>query len=286
MGLFILQKGQAQVSTPFNNPGSPGTDYVGWDNTTTVPLQIRHDANQPIQWYTDATRRMLLSPTMTNQTVNGFPGLDLSGFLGIGNFNPNVSNAPHEPYALLHLDDWGLTPGGYRPWMRAGTLITKGSDMAFFGMRPGYAGATHTVVAWCDNSPADIGGPDLLKFIFSSRTGGGTGVAGTTDGLEAARFLPLAGGNATNFGLGDWATAATNPTERLDVLDGRVRIRQLPTDPVSTSLEAVVVNNHHRGVGTPAVPYGWWCRLQVDAPGGGEYQHRHGLFGQPWLPAG
>jgi hypothetical protein len=47
MGLFIFQVGQAQVTVEANVPSTPGSDYVGWDNTTTVPLQIRHNGNQP-----------------------------------------------------------------------------------------------------------------------------------------------------------------------------------------------------------------------------------------------
>ncbi len=236
---LVSQQAYSPVTVPNNN--GQGGAFVGWNANANQILEVKNEGNQPIQWYTDAARRMILSPTLTNQTVNGFTGLDLSGFLGIGNFNPGSLFSPHEPYALLHLDDWGLTPGGYRPWMRAGTLISKGSDMAFFGMKPGFAGATHTVVAWCDNSPADNGGPDMLKFIFSSHTGSGTGVAGTTDGLEAARFLPLSTGNASNFGLGDWFTAGTNPTERLDILDGRVRIRQLPDDAAAVPRYKVMV---------------------------------------------
>ncbi len=245
--------GQACAQADVTNHNGGTGYYLGWNSSAPQALEVRHNGNFPIQWWTDSTRRMILSPTLTNQTVNGFTGLDLSGFLGIGNFNPGSLFAPHEPYAMLHLDDWGLTPGGYRPWMRTGTLITKGTDMAFFGMKPGFAGATHTVVAWCDNSPAELGGPDMLKFIFASHTGVSTGVAGTADGLEAARFLPLSSGNATHFGLGDWTTAATNPTERLDVLDGRVRIRKLPDDAEADGKFKVMVVDASNDLGERGV---------------------------------
>ena len=65
MALFTLVNGQAQVSVGANTPAIPGQDYVGWDNTTTVPLMVRHDNNQPIEWYTDSIQRMRLHPTQT-----------------------------------------------------------------------------------------------------------------------------------------------------------------------------------------------------------------------------
>lgn len=71
-GLFILQVGQAQVTVEANVPFSPSFDYVGWDNTTTVPLMIRHNGNQPIQWWTDSIQRMQLYRSQ-NSTINGFP---------------------------------------------------------------------------------------------------------------------------------------------------------------------------------------------------------------------
>lgn len=71
----------AQVSTPFNN--GLLTDFVGWDNTmVNDPLQIRHDANQPIEFHTAMDERMRLSPILTGQTINTYPNLDLTGFLG------------------------------------------------------------------------------------------------------------------------------------------------------------------------------------------------------------
>lgn len=41
----------AQVTT-LGNSGNP-TDYIGWNNSQAFPLQIRHNANQPINIYTN-----------------------------------------------------------------------------------------------------------------------------------------------------------------------------------------------------------------------------------------
>ena len=51
-----------QVSTAFNT-GSTG-DFVGWDGSMfNDPLDIKHEANQPIIWWTDNIERMILNQT-------------------------------------------------------------------------------------------------------------------------------------------------------------------------------------------------------------------------------
>lgn len=82
LGVLALQSGRAQVSTASNSPTFG--DYVGCDGLTTFPLEVRHNGNQPIDWYTDAIQRVTLSPTFPGQTVYGYTGVNLSGFLGIG----------------------------------------------------------------------------------------------------------------------------------------------------------------------------------------------------------
>ena len=63
------QKMQAQVSTPLN-AGSTA-NYVGWDATNLFPLQIRHNANQPIDFY-------------TNNSLNPRMRISNTGLVGIG----------------------------------------------------------------------------------------------------------------------------------------------------------------------------------------------------------
>src|SRR6187402_1987549 len=70
-----------------NRPNTPGVDYLGWDNTVTVPLMIRTNntgANaQSINFFTNATERMSLSA---------------SGNLGISDV------WPFNPLSLIHLN--------------------------------------------------------------------------------------------------------------------------------------------------------------------------------------
>lgn len=234
IGLFVVGVGQAQVTTLGNN--SNLGDYVGCDGTSPFPLEIRQNDNYPIQWYTDATRRMRLHETLTGQTIGIYTNEDLSGNLGVGAFT--TTNVPR-PFSLLHLDNGGNQYSGYRPWHRPGMTITNGTDLGWIGLKNEGNDHNHFTLAWADNTTTD--GPDLFKVIFLANPST-TGTAGTLNGLETMRILPKASGLESYVGIGDWNSAAANPNERLDVLDGRVRIRQLPTDPVSTSEEVVTVN--------------------------------------------
>lgn len=55
VGMIATIQIKAQVTTPFNN-GAPG-DYVGWNIGNNFPLQIRHNANQPINFFTNNLMR-------------------------------------------------------------------------------------------------------------------------------------------------------------------------------------------------------------------------------------
>lgn len=168
--------------------------------------------------------------------MNGYTNRNLSGHLGVGLFTTGLVN---RPFTLLHLDSAGTQDSGYRPWMKVGMALTRESDLSYFGLKPEGNDRNHAVIAWSDNTPG-VHGPDLLKFIFLRNNVGGTTAAGL-NGLEAARFLPDVSGNQSYFGVGDWFTAALDPTERVDLLDGRLRIRQLPDDPEADAEYKVMV---------------------------------------------
>src|SRR4030095_7794127 len=72
------------VPPPGNVIGS--TEYLGAAATSTVPLLLKTVPNLPIYFSTNNVNRMRLNGTLTGQTVNGYTGLTLSGFLGVGNF--------------------------------------------------------------------------------------------------------------------------------------------------------------------------------------------------------
>lgn len=83
MAVVMLTVGSlhGQVTTPFNQINQPG-DFVGWDNTVTNdPLMIRHEANQPIEWYTNAIRRITLLPDATYVVDPNLPAKTADGWM-------------------------------------------------------------------------------------------------------------------------------------------------------------------------------------------------------------
>ncbi|MCU0319903.1 MAG: tail fiber domain-containing protein [Flavobacteriales bacterium] len=186
---------------------------------------------------------MLLSPTLVGQSVNGYTGLDLSGHLGLGNFT-NLPGGP-PPLTMIHLDNLGTEVAGYRPWMHTGVGMSDASEWMYVGMKRESADRQDAVINWSDNREVFSGGqfgPDALRMIFTS-TPTTTSVSGSVNGLEIARLIPAVSGNEGFFGIGDYFTAGLQPVERLDILNGRLRIRPLPTDPPMTSEQFMVVDN-------------------------------------------
>ena len=259
-GALVLGASHAQgQATVLGNAGA-ATNFLGWDNigigTNNFPLQVRHDRNQPIQWYTDALRRMLLHPTLMNQTVNGYTTVDLSGNLGVGLFNATTGSGPiTRPLTLLHLDNGGTEAAGFRDWMRTGVTMTHLSDLIYVGLKQDTAEINTAAIVWSDNNQGGTIGPDRLRFIFTRAPGAGT-VATSDEGLEIARMIPAANGNEGFVGIGDWQSVAwnANPVERLDVLDGRVRIRELPNDPTMDTETRYVVSDATGVLGWRNIP--------------------------------
>lgn len=94
MGLYLFQSGYGQVSTPNNVPFNVGTDYVGWNGGTTVPLMVRHNGNQSIDFYTDSIQRMQLwhSPSAVSQ-ASGKTGSWVSA-------SSRCSSVPHRAHSV------------------------------------------------------------------------------------------------------------------------------------------------------------------------------------------
>jgi len=223
--------GNAQVTNPSNNASSG--DYVGCDNTSPFPLQIRQNDNQPIDWYTTALHRMRLNQTVAT-LVNpafGFPGITWkTGYLGLSG-RPDFFTAGPGPFSRLHLvDDVGVNDPnvyaqifGYRPWMRNGITFTGNSDQSYIGHKYDDDDNTDFIIQWSDNPDGSPWGVDRMKFVCSSKFDGAARGMSSWDGMEAIRMWP-SGPFAVNVGIGDLAPAGVgDPTERLDVLDGHVR---------------------------------------------------------------
>ncbi|MBL0913045.1 MAG: tail fiber domain-containing protein [Bacteroidia bacterium] len=162
------------------------------------------------------------------------------------------------PLALLHMGDntlsaTGVGLDGVRSWMDVGILVTKASDHVFLGLKPNAAvtGVHDAVLSWGDNQLpiSGFGGPDNLRFIFTSTTGTGSGTPPSTgtDGVEVARFVPGMLNTVSNpaiinkpsLGIGDFSTISPTANNyvgaTLDV-DGDTRIRTVSQDNTLTQI--------------------------------------------------
>ncbi len=85
--VLIIKQGvsQSDVSGLFGHIGTAATQYCGWDASTLFPLEIKHEANYPINFYTNAGAGTFLNQKMiitssTNPLTDGFVGIGNSGF--------------------------------------------------------------------------------------------------------------------------------------------------------------------------------------------------------------
>lgn len=259
LAIFLIGPHQvvAQVSATGNNP--PGGSYVGHMGTNTNPVEVRHNGNYPIQFYTDSIQRMRLYETRLNTTIQSH-SVNQSGYVGISN-QPLFFTSTVGPFSRLHLVDscnnnqnHFAQQYGFRPWMKNGITFTGNQDQSYVGQK--YAGttvandSTDMVIQWSDNDDDSPWPTDRLRFLFTDDYNDANPPpygARSMEGLESFRiFVP----NDTSafVGVGDFHRATfynggtmVDPTERLDVLNGRTRIRQLPTDPSANALTKVMV---------------------------------------------
>jgi hypothetical protein len=233
----------ASAQTPdWNTAGNNiiSSEWFGADGSSIVPLQIRHDAgDQPIELYStgDANPEVFLTPTLTGidyATHYDFT-FDVSGNLGVG----TGFSMTNPPLTKLHIGFNQATPTlGFREWMKSGLLNTEGLDGMYVGLKSeGDPETNSAIINWSDNRLAY---PDPLRFTFTAGPLA-PGAMATSEGMELARLLPDPSGDEGYFGIGDFNAAGVAPTERLDVVNGRVRIRQLPDDSEGEDLTKVLV---------------------------------------------
>jgi hypothetical protein len=213
---------------------------LGWNNLQGFPLDIRHNGNQPIDWYTNAIQRMRLQANAT-YSIGSFTLQAKNGALGLSPNNTLWVNGPG-PFSRLHLHDGttSVLQSPYRPWMDNGITFTTNSDQMYIGHKVETGSdQTAAVIQWGDNDAPDAG-PDVLKFLFmGGYTGGNYGVGGL-NGRELGRFHPQG-----FLGLGDWQAAAQQPDERLDLLSRTIRLRDFvhPTLYRNDTYDRILVVN-------------------------------------------
>ena len=192
-------------------------------------------------FHTMDTRRARINGNVTTAMGPGnpFPSVNRDGFMVLsGQPDAFVNTGSRAPFTRLHLIDPEGSSAiplvyaqehGFRPWQKNGVTFTGNSDQAYIGQKYKGNDKTDFVLQWSDNPDASNYGTDRMKFVFTTEYNSGpTKGAASIDGLEAMRFWPK-NNFEVNVGVGDFAPPAIgDPTERFHVLDGRVRIQELP----------------------------------------------------------
>jgi hypothetical protein len=172
-------------------------------------------------------------------TIGSYVAQSITGHFGLGTFNSSVSN----PYTLIHLDEAGSNVQGYRPSMHEGVSSSRGPEYGYAGLIAAATGSADRDygIVWSRQLTAP-GQPSRLRFIYTGTDGGTTPQAVSQAGLELGRFEPAVNLNEGYFGIGNWTFAGISPNERLDVLNGAVKVRDLPLPAYqSTTLTKVLV---------------------------------------------
>lgn len=232
---LIMQEGSAQDWNRL--PGGDiinGTEWLGADLGSTVPLRLETRVNQPIDWYTSAIQRARLYPTQTSNFNTNYPAVQQDGFFALsGTTNFFTNAASPGAFSRLHLVDQAgsatnpvfyAPTAAYRGWMRNGITFSGNADMGYIGQRYNGNDRTDMVIHWSNDAGTLAFAPDRLRFLFTTAQDGATSGATSLAGLEAMRFYPPRA-NEVFAGLGDFFAGnlvdpvnITEPTERFDVL--------------------------------------------------------------------
>jgi hypothetical protein len=185
--------------------------------------------DQPIDWYTNAIRRITLLPNAT-YAIGGFPAQVKNGSLLL---SPNVDGfyaggAPG-PFTGLHLAAAtnSTSQQGYRSNMGNGITLTGNNDQMYVGQLFRDLDFTDAAIVWSDNPGEFLA--DRLTFNFTSSYNAGAPSGNSSfRGLQTLLIQPAGSGQEAFVGVGDFDAASATPSERLDILNGRLRIRELP----------------------------------------------------------
>lgn len=242
--LLLCHVTYGQWDLPGNTGTDPANDYVGTTD------------DERLTFRTDAVQRLQLNESET-YTIGSFSLIPADGFaalIGEPNF---LTNAPG-PFSRLHLahsvSGQNTQAIGFRPWMKNGINFTGNNDQMYIGQKyttedlqdpdaDDDLDYTDAVIQWSDNPGTDLG--DRMRFIFTSNyLSTSTSGNHSLEGLEAIQLRPAEGGSEVLVGIGDWFGQSEEPEERLDILDGKLRVRDLPNDPDTDDDKVMVVDNN------------------------------------------
>jgi hypothetical protein len=200
--------------------------FLQWQENT--PFIVQSDWDGTTGGVTAGERLRITSVgALVNTETNAYGGLTTPTNVTRVSVSHNGAAPVTKPLSLMHLgyNAVGSSAGGWRPWMDIGTFTSNGLDHVYVGLKQEGTSITadrmDAVVGWGDNH-AGTTGPDNMRFIFTSATGG-TSPATGANGLEGMRMTPTPlegiftgiGGDAANpYGP---AVPTANPTATLEV---------------------------------------------------------------------
>lgn len=210
-----------------------------------------------LRLHTNAVPRAALFYRVSNASING-SSFNQSGYFGLSGrqqfFDWLTSSGSPGPLSRLHLVDGvgSNTPSvyaptlGFRGWMRNGITFTGNSDQMYIGHKYGASDGISRAVLQFSEGTLDAN-RQFMSMVFTADPSSG-GAAASPDGLEIMRLWPET--NTSGYvGIGDFNTATTNPTERLDLLDRTIRLQAFASgspvswqDPTSTYDRVLVAN--------------------------------------------
>ncbi|MBK9174787.1 MAG: tail fiber domain-containing protein [Flavobacteriales bacterium] len=250
------------------------TDFQRWQMNKSTPLLLNAGVGRlfsrggadytfnidamsgDLRLFTNEIPRAALFYRQADRTINGAT-FNQSGYFALAGrqqfFNWTTASGSLGPFSRFHLVDGtgSNNPAiyqptlGFRGWHRNGITITGNSDHMYFGHKYGVSdGQSQAVLQWSEGT-LDAN-RQSLSFRFATTPGGGGG-AESDEGLEVMRLWPES--NTSGYvGIGDFVGAAQNPSERLDLLDGTIRLRNFTDNTYLTyTYDRVLVVNPSDG---------------------------------------
>jgi hypothetical protein len=141
---------------------------------------------------------------------------------------PVVCQGAPGPYTGLLLDAAAnnTQQAGYRSNLGNGITLTGNNDQMYVGQLFRGLDLTDAAIVWSDNPGEFLA--DRLTFNFtSSYNAGATSGNSSFRGLQTLLIQPAGSGKVAFVGVGDFDAASATPSERVDILNGRLRILEL-----------------------------------------------------------
>ncbi len=209
IAVLLISGVKAQVTQAVNTPSL--TNYVGFNNTSTIPLPIENRGFREINISSNSHNKFAITEL---PTWNGLNGLSRSN---VQRTTLGLHGETQLAWSMLHLVDnaAGILPASLqRSWMNVGTSYTSNIDFMYTGLleRPGPESGgrrTDAVIAWgCQD---DVTGADNFRIVFLQPLGF-SGPEGSTQGRETLRITPWG-----NVGMGFNFSNTVRPWRRLNV---------------------------------------------------------------------